>query len=558
MTPRPSRRSPFAPCTPYPPDVAARYRAAGHWRDDTLGDLLSETARRHPGATALVGPSARSRHTRVRLTYQALVDRVERAAAVLASQGLAPGDRVVVQLPNVAELAVVVMALFRLGALPVFALPAHRESELVAFCRITDAAAHVVAGQGWGHDYLATAARVADTLRAEHRDPPVVIDVERCDLEAADPVPLRRSTPHGARASEAVAFLQLSGGTTGVPKLIPRTHADYLYSVRESVQICGVDATTVMLVALPATHNFPMSSPGMLGVWMAGGTVVLAGDPSPRTAFGLIAAEGVTTAPLVPPLVQAWLTRAERDRAALHSLRTLLVGGARLPDSVARRVGPELGAQLQQVFGMAEGLVCYTRLGDPADLVETTQGRPISEADEILVVDDLGTPVAEGDEGELLTRGPYTIRGYYGTDDRSSFTSDGWYRTGDRVRVLPSGHLRVTGRSKDQINRGGEKIAVAEVEDALLRHRAVHDAALVAVPDAYLGERTVAFVVGEPLANDLTAGSLTAHLRTIGLAGFKIPDRIEIVDRFPTTGVGKTSRAELRRALARGYTERSQ
>lgn len=226
--------------------------------------------------------------------------------------------------------------------------------------------------------------------------------------------------------AEQVAFLQLSGGTTGVAKLIPRTHADYLYSVRASAEICGLDATTRALVVLPAAHNFPMSSPGILGVLHTGGAVVLARDPSPRTAFRLIAEHGVTDAALVPPLAQAWISAAQRRRPDLSTLRTVQVGGARLADSVAPAIRAVLGARLQQVFGMAEGLVNYTRADDPDELVTTTQGTPISADDELRIVDAEDRDVAEGAEGRLLVRGPYTIRGYYASPraDADSFTAD--------------------------------------------------------------------------------------------------------------------------------------
>src|SRR5690606_32527412 len=193
------------------------------------------------------------------------------------------------------------------------------------------------------------------------------------------------------------------------------------------------------LAALPAAHNFPMSSPGFLGVLHAGGTVVLAPDPSPKSALALIETERVTITAVVPPIALLWLDAVEhgtqRDRD-LSSLRVLQVGGAKFAPEAARRVRPVLGCTLQQVFGMAEGLVNYTRLDDPEDIATTTQGRPLSPADEIRIVDDADRPVPDGEVGHLLTRGPYTIRGYYRADEHNAaaFTADGFYRTGDLVR----------------------------------------------------------------------------------------------------------------------------
>jgi 2,3-dihydroxybenzoate-AMP ligase len=252
----------------------------------------------------------------------------------------------------------------------------------------------------------------------------------------------------------------------------------------------------------------------------------------------------------VPPLVPLLLDAARVVRHDLSSLRVLQVGGARLATEVARRVRPGLGCALQQVFGMAEGLVNYTRLDDPHDVVVSTQGRPMSPADEIRIVDDDDRDVADGEVGHLLTRGPYTIRGYYRADAHNAraFTADGFYRTGDLVRRTATGHLVVDGRAKDQINRGGEKIAAEEVEGHLLAHPSVADAAVVAMPDAQLGERTCAWIVSRGAAP--SPRDLAAFLRERGIARFKVPDRVEVIEVLPRTAVGKVDKRALRRRIA--------
>lgn len=538
-------RTPLADTARYPEEFAERYRAAGYWTNETFGEFLPARAARFADRTAVVGHDATGtwRH----ITYRELDDTSARIAAGLTDLGVRKGDRVVLQLPNIVEYTGVLFAVFRLGALPVFSLPAHRASEIGYFCRFSDAAAYVIADEHGGFDYRVLARQVTSEME---NPPAVVVAGEAEEFTALGSLRDREPAPITENDAESVAFLQLSGGTTGTSKLIPRTHADYLYSVRESAVICGVDETTRMLVALPAAHNFPMSSPGILGVLHAGGTVVLAPDPSPDTAFALIESEGVTMASLVPPLAQAWLSARARTERDLSSLEVLQVGGAKFPAEAAKRVRPELGCTLQQVFGMAEGLVNYTRLDDDEDTIVTTQGRPISPDDEIRVVDDADEPVPAGTTGHLLTRGPYTIRGYYNAPEHNStaFTPDGFYRTGDIVRLTEHGYIVVEGRAKDQINRGGEKIAAEEVENHLIAHPAVLDAAVVSMPDKYLGERTCAFVVTEGEAPKTLA--LKKFLRERGLAEYKIPDKVQFVDAFPVTGVGKISRNELRRALA--------
>ncbi|WP_406277393.1 (2,3-dihydroxybenzoyl)adenylate synthase [Streptomyces sp. NBC_00191] len=531
----------------WPADFAARYRAAGYWQGETFGQMLRARAVQYPDRVAVVDPAGAGR----RWTYAELDRRADRLAAGLRDSGIGRGDRVVVQLPNVAEFFEVVFALFRIGALPVFALPAHREVEIGYFCSFSEAVAYVIADHHEGFDYRGLAAKVKEQAPTLRHVFVVGEPGEHTALSAVPREPAGPAGPDGPQASD-LAFLQLSGGSTGVPKLIPRTHDDYLYSLRGSNEICAVDEDSVYLVVLPAAHNFPLSSPGSLGILCAGGRVVLCPAPAPETAFPLIEGEGVTITGLVPPLALVWTEAARSAPHDLSSLDVLLVGGAKLSEAAARRVGPALDCTLQQVFGMAEGLVNYTRLDDDEETILTTQGRPISPDDEIRIVDDEDEDVTPGEPGHLLTRGPYTIRGYWRAPEHNerSFTRDGFYRTGDIARATPSGHLVVEGRAKDQINRGGEKIAAEEVENVILGHPAVHDVSVVSVPDDYLGERTCAYVILREAA-ELRPAALRRFVRERGLAAYKVPDRVEFVDVFPHTGVGKVSKKDLRTTVTR-------
>ncbi|MEU5125180.1 (2,3-dihydroxybenzoyl)adenylate synthase [Streptomyces mobaraensis] len=538
----------------YPAEFAERYRAAGYWRGETFGRMLRDRAAAHPDRIAIVDPGpAPDGSTTRRWTYGELDGRADRMAAGLLALGVGKGDRVVVQLPNVAEFFEVVFALFRVGALPVFALPAHRDSEIRHFCAFTEAAAYVIPDVAGGYDHRELASRVrAEVPTLRHvlvaGDPgphTALADVPTADAGAFD-------AAYAGPEPHELAFLQLSGGSTGVPKLIPRTHDDYIYSLRGSNEICRVDEHSVYLCALPAAHNFPLSSPGTLGALYAGARVVLAPRPSPDVAFPLIEREGVTLTGLVPPLALVWTEAAAATPYDLSSLEVLLVGGAKFSEEAARRVRPALGCTLQQVFGMAEGLVNYTRLDDPEEIIVGTQGRPISPDDEIRVVDDEDRDLPAGETGHLLTRGPYTIRGYWRAPEHNatSFTPDGFYRTGDVVRLTEDGYLVVEGRAKDQINRGGEKVAAEEIENHILAHPSVHDAAVVSMPDPYLGERTCAYVVLREGAEPVRSAALKKFIRGRGLADYKVPDRVEFTDAFPQTGVGKVSKKDLRAAIA--------
>lgn len=535
--------------TPWPSADDQRYRDLGCWTGETFGEVLTARATASPEAIAVVDEANT-------WTYAELDRRSRSLATGLSRLGIGRHDRVLVQLPNRAEFVEVIFALFRLGALPVFCLPAHRQAELVPIATASAAKAMITCGVHQRFDY----ATLADSLRDQVdslRHIVVVTDDGTALPDGLRDIAEFRDQPGELPLVDAsdVAFLQLSGGSTGIPKLIPRTHDDYLYSVRRSAEVCALGSDTVYLATLPVAHNFPMSSPGILGALWAGGTVAMTPDPTPATAFRAIERFGVTMTGLVPPLARLWVERAEAGETPdLSTLRVVQVGGARCQEELARRVEPALGATLQQVFGMAEGLVCYTRLDDPIDVVVGTQGRPMSEFDQVKVVDDNDEQVPPGTDGNLITQGPYTIRGYYDNAEANarSFTADGWYRTGDVVRLRADGNLVVQGRAGDWVNRGGEKVSAEELEAHLLDHPGVRDAVIIGTPDPVLGQRICAFVQPADPENRPTLTTVRSFVRERGVAAWKMPDSVVIVDDFPETGVGKTSRKELRRLLAQG------
>lgn len=531
--------------SPWPADLARRYRDAGYWIDQPLSHILDAQMAADPQATAVICGARR-------LSYGDLDRQSRNLAAHLSALGLGHGDTALVQLPNVAEFFVTFFALLRIGVAPVNALFSHRRLELTDYVRQIAPRVVIAARQHelFRDDAFAAelqAGGVPHLLLLGEGDPARSLSHW---LECAGDLPPGTGpTPAGE-----VAFFQLSGGSTGTPKLIPRTHNDYDYSIRASVDICRVTSATRFLCALPAAHNFTLSSPGSLGVFHAGGTVVMAPSPEPLACFDLIAAHGVTMAALVPPAVALWLRAVEADparRAQLASLDLMLVGGASFAEAVARRVPQALGCRLQQVFGMAEGLVNYTRLDDPPETVFTTQGRPISPADELRLLDEAGQPVPDGTPGALAVRGPYTFRGYYRSPQHNAaaFDDDGFYHSGDVV-VRVDGNLRVVGRIKDQINRGGEKIAAEEVENLLMRHPDITHAALIAVQDDHLGEKSCAVLVLRSGAPTMSPPALRRHLLGLGVAEYKLPDRFRFVDALPLTAVGKIDKRRLRDSLS--------
>jgi 2,3-dihydroxybenzoate-AMP ligase len=532
------------PTQTWPEERAQSYRDHGYWRDVNFGDWLDEVADTYGPRTAVVAGESR-------LSYDDLRHEAQCVAGGLISAGFMPEDRILVQLPNTSRFLPTVLGILYAGLVPVFALPAHREREILHLAEHAGVVAFICpkTHEGFNHCELAEKALATCTsLKSAYIDGDATGALHALGSLTAEPL----QTP-APRDPSSVAFLQISGGTTGYPKLIPRTHNDYIYSFEASANISGLTETSVVLTALPAAHNFPMSSPGYFGALSVGAAIVMSPNPAPATAFALIEAEGVTHTGLVPPLALLWMQAAPMTKYDLSSLEVLLVGGAKFAPEAAVKVTPVLGCKLQQVFGMAEGLVNYTRLDDPMDIIINTQGRPISAHDEIFVLQSDGTRAATG-LGLLHTRGPYTIRAYFNAPEanRSSFTEDGFYCTGDIVLLRGDGYLDVQGRSGDHINRAGEKVSAEEIEDHLLAHDAVFDAVVVSVPDKFLGERSCAFVVLNADA-DAKIPALKRFIRDRGIAEFKVPDQIIFTEEFALTAVGKTDRKALRASLKDQY-----
>ena len=530
---------------PWPPELARDYRKRGIWKGIPLGEALDTAAREHGGRVAVVD-------VKRSLTFTELRDQARRLASSFIALGICDGARVVLQLPNTAEFAVVYLAALKVGAVPIACLPHHRQAEIQALANLAEAHAWIMAPRHRAFDCLAMARSLAPEIPSiQHL---VIVGDEEHDgassvvalvaRGSADDPALARHVPDAA----IPAILQLSGGTTGTSKLIPRTHDDYLYNCLAFAEATGFTGEDVLLVPIPIAHNFPLACPGLQAALLLGARTVLAESPAASAVFPLAARERATWIPAVPATLMQWTQDPTRTSYDLSSIKSIYVGGQRLNPEAARAAVAAFGPVVRQVFGMAEGLLCATRPADDIEIHMETQGRPVCELDELRIVDEGDHEVAIGELGELQCRGAYTIRGYYRAHEhnKAAFTADGFYRTGDMVRRHPSGNLVVEGRKKDLINRGGEKISAEEIEGLIMKHGSVANVALVAIPDAVLGERACACVVlNEGAALSLPA--LVAFLRDEQrIASFKLPERLEIFQSFPLTGVGKVSKKDLR------------
>lgn len=528
-----------------------RYVAAGLLTEETLASAFRDVAARFPGRTALSEADWSC-------TYRELDELTDRAGAAFLSLGLQPLDRVIFQMPNSRELVIAVLACLKAGLIPICTLAAHRRLEIGYIGHHAAATAHFVQGDDPKFDFVAFSREVrADIPSLRHtvvlRGPaPSGPGAHTLDalISGQDAPESRRALATVKLDPFQVALFQLSGGTTGIPKIIPRFQNEYLYTVRTVIDFHGLDETLVSFTPSPMMHNAPMAC-----VWapalFSGGEVALCANLEPAVLGPFLLRRKpnwlLLPAPILMRLKEAgWLGRIDFAKAYGFSV-----------GSGAAKISALLGdAPAWPMFGMTEGLLCYCNASDPPEARHGTVGRPLSPHDEVTLLEPGSEQtVSDGEIGELAVRGPCTIRGYYDAADRDAvaFTSDGFYRSGDlmRIRVIDGRrYLLFEGRVKDVIDRGGEKINCEEVERLCVDHPAIAAVSVVAMPDPTYGQRACAFVIPIPGSGAPSVAELGKFLEAKGMAKFKWPERIEVVAEFPLTSSGKLSKPKLRDMIA--------
>src|SRR5438046_895789 len=538
----------------FPQEFAARYRAKGYWEDRSLRDTFAEISARYSDRVATVD---RDRE----VAYAGLGERAARLALSLLDEGVRPLDRVVVQLANVVEVAYFYFALQKIGCIPIMALPTHRYREISQFVELSGAAACVAPDRARDFDYTKLIRRIRNA-HTNLRLGIILGAAPKGFLSLTELIERKSARSAGDLKSitidpEDPALFQLSGGTTGVPKLIPRTHNDYVYNSKMAASVTSVGPDKILLDVLPLAHNLPLACPGLQGFFIHGGKVVLANTTRGEDIFPLIERHRITHVAVVPALLIRWINDPLIKKFDLSSLQVMQSGGQRLQPEIGRRAKELIpSVTVQENFGMAEGMLMFVRLDDAEAVRMETVGRPISPDDEVRLVDDDDNEVAPGEVGEFLARGPYTLRGYYGAPEYNAraFTTDGFYRSGDLMRQHPSGNYMVEGRKTARIHRGGEKISAEEVENLILTHPAVQNVACVPIPDPVLGERMCACVILRQ-GHQLTFESLIAFLAEQEIAKHKLPERLEIMDDFLLSPFGKVSKKDLTDRIANKLKE---
>lgn len=537
----------------YPGDRADRYRASGEWSDVPVGGRLHESAVRHGDRTALITDEGR-------LTYRELDERSDQIAAGLGRLGLKRLDPVLFQATNRQGTVLAWYGVIKAGLVPVATLAQHRMHEIGHISQKVGARAHIVES-GLNFDLVEFAKDVAAghgtlgtilTIGAPAGDQGMCrIEDLGADIDAAR----ARAFVEGVEADtdpEDVAVFQLSGGTTGVPKVIPRIHAEYWNNALMYAQVQGWDPDTVLAHIIPVIHNAGVTC-ALHGAHSVGATLVLA-NPDAASAFALMAASHVTDILIGQGHFQSLLT--PEFGPVLRTLKRSVLSGAKVPPEVFRRVDDGATRWAGQLFGMSEGMFLASRSDDPKSVRSTTVGMPIGRSDEVRVLDpNSEAEVPDGTVGELCCRGAYTIPGYFDASEHNekAFTSDGFYRTGDLAAVHVVGgrrHISIEGRIKDLINRGGEKVNAEEVEVLLMKHDDIALASVVAMPDDRLGEKACAFLVSATGAT-LTMAEVQRHMDGLGVAKYKWPERLVWVSELPTTNVGKIDKKRLRAEVAK-------
>ncbi|KDD69584.1 2,3-dihydroxybenzoate-AMP ligase [Pseudomonas sp. BT76 TE3572] len=473
------------------------------------------------------------------LSYAGLLRESTGFAHWLSAHGLQADDRVLVQLPNSVNFFVVLFAVIRVGALPVLVLPGHRAHEAKGVHQTAGSSFYITQREhdGFGYESIATAL-VGEGLPREG-----VVFVDDLDFSALAAVSGTDTFP--MPAIDDVALLLLSGGTTNTPKLIPRTHADYVLNFSEMAKACLLDQSSRYLCAVPVAHNFALGCPGVLGVLAVGGFAYLLPRPDILDFAEVVTREQITVTALVPALAELLIEYLELGVEGFSSLMLLQVGAARFSEVSAQKLRALLDCELQHIYGMAEGLLCFNRRFDPLSLKVSTQGRPLSIFDELRVVDEQGQPVIEGEVGELYVRGPYTIRGYYNNEEanHTGFDPDGFYKTGDLVRLDHGNNVVVVGRAKEQINRAGEKYSPADTEKVMLAWDRVVGCSIVGIENITEGDKAVFFIRSS--GEHVTREDVCRYLEAQGVAGYKFPDEVVMVNSLPLTAVGKIDKKRL-------------
>jgi len=531
--------------TPYRTEDAERYKRLGWWGDLTFGDILDRAADRYPDKEAFVDGASR-------LTFAEARDRVNRLAISLMNLGIEPTARVLVQLPNWNEFAVVYFALQKIGAIDVLLIDRYRPYEINHLIRLTGATAWVLPWKYRKTDYLPI---IKEVLKESPQMKNVILvkggnQREYLSLEAliedAELTEKKLSALAQRRPDPMqVAHMGPTGGTTGLPKVVPRTHNDLICSSEYAAKAWKMDAQDTCLLVGPIGHDLTFTK-GFLGSVLAYGKTVFLDSTEVDDICRSIEKEKVTALAWVPTLARRLVGFEGLDNYDLSTLKRMYCGGgASLPDLI-KDVSEKLGCAFFNGYGATEGQTTLTRSGDQLETLYTTVGRPTCPHDSYKVVDREGKELPANTSGELLIKGPGVFTGYYknAEENEKMFDKNGYFRTGDVAKIDENGNVTLVGRIKEMINRGGESISAVEVENLIAGHPEVGLVAVVPMPDPEMGERVCAYIQPRP-GTELTFEKIISFLKNRKASVIHFPERIEFIDAMPLTKAEKVDKGAL-------------
>jgi 2,3-dihydroxybenzoate-AMP ligase len=538
--------------TPYKDDDAETYNREGWWPGLTFGDILDRAAERYPDKAAFID-------TTDGLTYAQTRDLANRAAIALIDMGLSPTDRVLLQLPNWNEFAVVFFGIQKAGAIDTLLIDRYRPYEIGHVSRLSEATTWIVAEKYQKinylpiiHEVLAENPMIKNVILVRGgADSPYLsleklLDGVRLTGENLGILSQRRPDPM------QVAHMGPTGGTTGLPKIVPRTHNDLICGSEYCARAWDMSEEDISLIAGPIGHDLSFSK-GFLGSVLTGGTTVFLDSVDLDDICRTIEKEKVTTVVWVPTLAKRLVSFDRLADYDLSSLQRMHCGGGASQPDLIRDVRDKLRCRYHNGYGATEGMTALTRADDSLETILNTVGKPTCPYDTYKVVDFNGRQLPAGSSGELLIKGPGVFTGYYKNPEENEkvFTADGFFKTGDVAKIDEEGYVTLTGRIKEMINRGGESISAVEIERLISDHPGVQLVAVVPMPDKDLGERACAYIQPLPGVN-LDFEAIIAFLKSRHVSVLMLPERIEFVKEIPLTKAEKMDK----QALIRDITEK--
>lgn len=527
-------------------DDIEKYEKAGILKKQTLYEELKCVAENNSDKYAVIDKEGK-------LKFSELISEIDRYAEYFTGLGLKKGQRVVLQMPNKNLFVVILFALLKIGVKPAMMLPAQRSADVLAVGNVIEAVAYISVSDYIGFDYSQVIEPIEkDMPTLKHILIEGIGDTNGSSEKWKDLIKLeKQKQPKELAGYRDTALYLLSGGTTGVPKIIPKMQQAYAYNAKAVAARCEFDGSDVYMAVLPISHDLALANPGILGALLTGGTAVLCETASFDEAFRMIEEYHVTITTLVPAVIRIWAEVLEWYEGDFSSMRQVFVGAAKIDKEAINILEKKMGVIIQQGYGLGEGITCVTKLSDTKEVIYGTQGMPVSEGDEMRIISSDGAVLEKGEVGELVEKGPYTFKGYLNKDElnKKCFTQDGFFKTGDKAMIREDGNLVILGRVVEQINRAGENVIPSEIEEILNKHSAISETAVFGMPDEKLGESTVVCIVA---TKKLTRTDICRFMEEQGIASYKYPDRVILTDKLIYKNIGKIDKRAMREMVEEG------